>query len=72
MALDRDKQLILGNGQAGAPVGLVNMGGIGLTTTTLATGQSPLYTELAEYAKRIGLPPINPAEPVVLPKRVPS
>ena len=46
MALDRDKQLLLGNGQAGAPIGLTSTGGIGLTTTTLATGQSPLYTEL--------------------------
>lgn len=48
MALDRDKQLLLGNGQSGAPVGLVNVGGVGLTTTTLATNASPLYTELAK------------------------
>jgi HK97 family phage major capsid protein len=45
MALDRDKQLILGSGQAGAPIGLKNIGGVGLTTSTLATNASPLYTE---------------------------
>jgi HK97 family phage major capsid protein len=52
MALDRDKQLILGNGQSGAPIGLWNIGGaavqnsLGIQNGTLATGQSPLYTEL--------------------------
>jgi HK97 family phage major capsid protein len=48
MALDRDKQLILGNGQSGAPVGLANISGIGLTTTTLATNSSPLHTEITK------------------------
>jgi HK97 family phage major capsid protein len=49
MALDRDKQLILGNGQAGAPVGLLNTGGSGIgTVDTFDTGQSPLYGELLE------------------------
>jgi len=52
MALDRDKQLILGNGQAGAPIGLWNIGGaavqnsLGIQNTTLTTNASPLYTEL--------------------------
>jgi HK97 family phage major capsid protein len=49
MALDRDKQMILGTGQSGTPVGLVNVntgGSNTLTTTTLGTNASPLYTEL--------------------------
>lgn len=53
MALDRDKQLILGNGQAGAPVGLVNMGGIGYQSTTLGTNATPLYTELVSGIRKV-------------------
>ena len=53
MALDRDKQLLLGNGQSGAPVGLVNTGGVGLTTTTLATNAAPLFTEFVTGIRKV-------------------
>lgn len=45
MALDRDIQLINGNGQAGAPVGLVNATNF-TALGSLATNASPLYSEL--------------------------
>lgn len=45
MALDRDKQLLKGTGQAGAPVGLLNVGGAGVTTTTLASAGAPFFSE---------------------------
>jgi len=45
MALDRDIQLINGNGQAGAPVGLVNATNFP-ALGSLATNASPLYAEL--------------------------
>lgn len=53
MALDRDKQLLLGDGTAGKPVGLANTGGVGLTTTTLATNAVPLYTEFVSGIRKV-------------------
>ncbi|GAC1649782.1 MAG: hypothetical protein NVS9B11_22940 [Candidatus Dormibacteraceae bacterium] len=44
-ALDRDKQSLIGNGQAGAPYGLLNVGGIGVASGTLATPSAPLFNE---------------------------
>lgn len=35
------------------------------------TNPQPLYDELVEFAKRIGLPPIDPQAPAILPKKVP-
>jgi HK97 family phage major capsid protein len=45
MALDRDIQLIKGNGQGGAPVGLVNASNF-TALGSFATNASPLYAEL--------------------------
>lgn len=42
MAIDRDKQALLGNGQAGAPTGLLNMTNV--TTTSLAA--TPTYANI--------------------------
>jgi len=45
-AIDRDKQTLIGNGQAGAPYGLLNTAGITVASGTFATPSTPLFTEL--------------------------
>ena len=47
MAVDRDTQLLFGNGQSGAPVGLINATNVGSYTIAADTGNggSPTYSD---------------------------
>lgn len=49
MAIDRDKQILLGNGQAGAPTGLLNQTNVtasgGSATAPFATAQTPIFSD---------------------------
>lgn len=49
MAIDRDKQILLGNGQGGLPVGLINQTNVtvsgGSATAPYATAQTPVFTD---------------------------